>query len=79
MMATVSSPPNNQDAVRQDPSIEGDTRELHQRLERLEAEFQALRCAVLQTRLYAGDRLPAKVGLVIVKMLEDALVMHRPR
>lgn len=46
---------------------------LEQELEHLRARHLKLREEVAAIRHYAGDNLPAKAGLVIVKMLEDAL------
>ena len=46
---------------------------LEQELEHLRARHLKLREEVAAIRDYAGDNLPAKTGLVIVKMLEDAL------
>lgn len=46
---------------------------LEQELERLRVRHLKLREEVAAIRHYAGDNLPAKAGLVIVQMLEDAL------
>lgn len=46
---------------------------LEQELEHLKARHLKLREDISAIRHYAGDNLPAKAGLVIVKMLEDAL------
>nr|WP_299241489.1 hypothetical protein [uncultured Halomonas sp.] len=43
------------------------------RLERAEEEIERLRLAIRSTRLYAGEHLPAAVGLTVVNMLEQAL------
>ncbi|MBY5927201.1 MULTISPECIES: hypothetical protein [unclassified Halomonas] len=52
---------------------QGDRDEMAEELARLKDRHRKLRDRVTSIRHYAGDHLPAKPGLVIVKMLEDAL------
>ncbi|MED5297314.1 MAG: hypothetical protein VYD49_17515 [Pseudomonadota bacterium] len=52
---------------------QGDRGEMAEELARLKDRHRKLRDSVTSIRHYAGDHLPAKPGLVIVKMLEDAL------